>query len=242
MKSFLSIESFDLCKIFNTISHIIYAEMTDETRNTLRRVEYQLTREDIELFDKELYSGLKERSDEEILEKFISSYKLSLSPDKYDKYSVYIIFSTIIKEVDYILDRAFLAGEYNKLYVFVPYDIVDTNLEDEESIIKANKIINDIFFNVINLFSDKPVFRGERRKYTAFISDSFGINIITGLCSIFSHLILESEYKDHEDHIRESVEYIMENKIEKSSQYIKLDISTDPHILKDIIKVLKMTS
>lgn len=241
MKSFLSIEGFELCKIFNTVSHIIYAEMTDETRNTLRRVEYQLTREDIELFDKELYSGLKERSDEEILERFISSYKLSLAPDKYNKCSVHIIFSTITKEVDYILDKAFLANEYTKIYVFVPYTIIDTNLEDEESITKANKIIVDIFFNIINIFSDKPVFRSDRRKGTAFISDPH-IKIINSLCSVFSHLILESEYKDNEDYIRECVEYIMENKIEKSSSYIKLDVSTDPNILKDIIKTIKIAS
>lgn len=240
MKSFLDITDHDLCKIFNTVSHIIYAEMTDETKNTLRRVEYTLTDEEIDLFDKELYHGISKKPVDDILEAFVSSYKMSLSPmDR--KYSINIIFSTKNKEVDYILDKPFLSTDSTRLYIFVPYDIIDTNLEDEKSINNTYNIIRDIFFNIMNVFTDNPILRGESKKTTAFIANNFGINIINKLSNIFTHMILDTPYGEGEEIIRDSVEFLMENKIEKASQYIKLitDKEINKEVLKDIIYTIK---
>ena len=238
MKSFLDITDHDLCKIFNTVSHIIYAEMTDETKNTLRRVEYVLTDEEIDLFDRELYHGIAKKSVDDIMKVFVSSYRISLAAMN-RKYGIHIIFSTKNKEVDYILDKPVFSSDTAKLYIFVPYEIVDTNLEDEESIDNAYNIIRDIFFNIINVFTDNPNFRGESKRNTAFIANNFGINITNKLSNIFAHMILDTSYEDGEDIIKDSVEYLMESKVERSSQYIKFDISTEKEVLKDVIRTIK---
>ena len=240
MKSFLDLNDRDLCKIFNTVSHIIYAEMTDETRSTLRRLTYDLTREDIEFIDRELYSGLNEESSEDILNKFVSSYRLSLASNE-RKYSIYIIFSTLSNEVDYVLDRSVLSSDTTKLYLFAPYSIIDTNLEDENSINNAYVIIRDIFYNILNLFTDNPLFRGETKKFTAFIANNFGINIINKLSFVFAHMILDIPYGEGEEVIKDCVDYIMEGKIESSSQYIKIDINNHNQVIKDIINAIKIS-
>ena len=52
-------------------------------------------------------------------------------------------------------------------------------------------------------------------------------------------MILDTSYEDGEDIIKDSVEYLMESKVERSSQYIKFDISTEKEVLKDVIRTIK---
>ena len=241
MNPFLDLKSTNIIRIFNTVSHIIYAEMTGETKNTLRRVIYDPPMEEISLFDKELFKmGIDKYPIEVIEELFSGFYKIVVYDNDVTDTAINLIFTSLVEDVDYILDRSYVKDQISNLYIFIPNSIVSVSPDDKEGIEKAIKIISDTFFNILNGYAYNPTFRSGKKKGVAFISNNESIIITDTLSKVFAHLILDAPYPVNDDKIKTIVEDISANNVDTTTAYIKIVLNED--LIKNIIRYIKTTS
>lgn len=241
MNPFLDLKSTNIIRIFNTVSHIIYAEMTGETKNTLRRVIYDPPMEELCLFDKELFKmGIDKYPIEKIEELFSEFYKIVVYDNEETDTAINLIFTSLVDDVDYILDRSYVKDQISNLYIFVPNTIVSVTPDDKEGIEKAIKVVSDIFFNILNGFAYNPTFRSGKKRGISFVSNNESITITDTLSKVFAHLILDAPYLVDDDMIKTIVDDISANSVDTTTAYIKIVLNED--LIKNIIRYIKTTS
>lgn len=136
----LKISCSTTIKIFNTLSHILYKEISKDESMKIRTI-YELTNRDLALYKNKL----------EIDVMPITSYKISVHDSDYNVISkIYITFSNSVDSVYAIYRDNVFADDPEEIHIILSYDKI-VNGEPSEQYY----IIYNIFYYIMEFFSDK---------------------------------------------------------------------------------------
>ena len=221
--SFLDL-SLDMCiKIFNTISHIIYSEESQEDGFSLRQNIIDLTH-----YNRDLYDSILQRhiEDDEYHDVF---YKILVASFQKDKESQNMIskgtgiFITFIKGLDnvqYHYKKPIFSNDIGEIHLLVPYRLNEDNTSAKDKIEIVEKMFKIILFYFTDGYTVKTIFSPKTPSYMIGI-------IIYKLAKLFANLIIDDQELELEEQLK--IKYIIDNYGSNSlnTNYIKLAYSKE---------------
>lgn len=217
MNPIFQIESENIIKLFNTISHIIYYEINGTEFTTLRRNVVDLDSDRRKIYEEHLKQEIPSTHYGK------NFYKIFI-PNKYFKESfnasdigygthIYITFIDI-ENVDVYYKEGLFINSNSEIHLLVPLSMKNTDI----SISNKIEYIQDIFKYILFFFAGIKL----NSKCTVYNANMNNINkYVAPLVNIFANIIMDDE--NAPSTILDIVNNILENSTDSNSKYIKIN-------------------
>lgn len=236
MKAIFNIETKNLIKLFNTISHIIYFEIKRSEFSTLRMNVVDLESDRRKIYTEVL--GTESIEDKDFGDNFYRIFipdiysTPSFSDDNNQNPVGNIIYITFIDNIDtvytYYEDKLFRDSN-SKIHLLVPLSLTFTDTNST----KRFEYIQDLFKCILFYFTGFKI----NLNSCAYSKDMIAVSkYVNPLANLFANLIIDDESASAST--LDIVAHVLNNYTDTSSNYIKLNINNITEL--DIENILKL--
>lgn len=220
MSSYFGVKCVDIIKIFNTLSHILYSELTGEDRTTLRRTTGVLSDDLLNKY--RIIMGRDTLVRDDVVSDY---YKMVIKGDENSSGDVITIcFVRGINKVYYYSSRKVFMDDYSILHIIAPDLLIN---KSDISAADKEYLVEEIFKYILLHFDTKSNnnISSKRDNSKIIVSKGYTDKIAGKLAKLFANLLIIDERVDKRTN--DLCNEILNKYTENSSAYLKLKCTTD---------------